>query len=100
MLTQIVAYFIVTQKLAQLEVKREIAKKKKPNTLYAWSIFLANFLGPQRVWHEKLVDTQLDSELNRVVELRRHRARLMFGYWTKKTKATNLSHNIVNWGRL
>lgn len=29
MLTQIVAYFIVTQKLAQLEVKREIAKKKK-----------------------------------------------------------------------
>lgn len=46
MLTQIVAYFIVTQKLAQLEVKREIAKKKKPNTLYAWSIFFfGKFLG-------------------------------------------------------
>lgn len=47
MLTQIVAYFIVSQKLAQLEVKREIAKKKKkPNTLYAWSIFFfGKFLG-------------------------------------------------------
>lgn len=41
MLTQIVAYFIVTQKLAQLEVKRDIAKK---NTLYAWSIFFGKFL--------------------------------------------------------
>lgn len=100
MLTQIVAYFIVSQKLAQLEVKREIAKKKSQIRFTLGLFFLANFLGPQRVWHEKLVDTQLDSELIRVVELRRHRARLMFGYWTKKTKATNLSHNIVNWGRL
>lgn len=80
MLTQIVAYFIVTQKLAQLEVKTDIAKKIRFTLgLFFWQISL----GPQRVWHEKLVDTQLDSEWNRVVELRRHRARLMLGYWTK-----------------
>lgn len=46
MLTQIVAYFIVTQKLAQLEVKREIAKKKK-KAKYALRLvyFFGKFLG-------------------------------------------------------
>lgn len=45
MLTQIVAYFIVTQKLAQLEVKREIAKKKKAKYALRLVYFFGKFLG-------------------------------------------------------
>lgn len=46
MLTQIVAYFIVTQKLAQLEVKREIAKKKKSQIRFTLGLFFfGKFLG-------------------------------------------------------
>lgn len=45
MLTQIVAYFIVTQKLAQLEVKREIAKKKKAKDALRLVYFFGKFLG-------------------------------------------------------
>lgn len=100
MLTQIVAYFIVSQKLAQLDVKREITKKKSQIRFTLGLFFFGKFLGAatRLAWKISWHATRFGVESSRRTEASPGEAYV----WVldQKTKATNLSHNIVNWGRL